>query len=140
MGSTRQTIRAYRYVNNLLKYPSKYQARVAAGYSSSYALTGQIDQTVSVKKAMASIVDNLEKERDRLIQNLSETVLGDVEYRDKVNALDKIQKNIQLLSGRPTDNIALTDLKNLSDEELEELIQQGSSGTSKSGESETFAV
>lgn len=100
--------RAELYVDNILKYPTKYEARKALGYSESYCLSGHIDQTARVKKAMSNILEKLEKERDRLVESMSGKDLDKVQYKDAATSLDKIQKQIQLLTGEDTERQGVT--------------------------------
>lgn len=95
--------RAEKYVSNILKYPTKKEARLEAGYSPSYSTSGHIEKTKAVRKAMEDVTTKLEAERDRLIDAMSEDDLTEVQYRDKATSLDKIQKQIQLLTGGETE-------------------------------------
>ena len=55
-----------------------------------------------IRKAMDSIIDQLEIERQRAIDKLKHKI-SDAKYRDLNDGIDKLTKNIQLLSGKATD-------------------------------------
>ena len=57
---------------------------------------------VDIKEAMKPIVEQLELARQRAIDKLEHTE-SDAKYRDLNDGIDKLTKNIQLLSGKPTD-------------------------------------
>ena len=76
---------------------------------------------VDIKEAMKGIVEQLEVERQRAIKRLSKTI-NEAKYRDLNDGIDKLTKNIQLLSGKPTDrqdNI-------LSDDQIKTIIERAS--------------
>lgn len=64
-----------------------------------------ITETKSYQEVIEPVVKRLEKERDRVIKALSKKDLDKERYHDLVDGLDKITKNIQLLSGKATDNV-----------------------------------
>lgn len=53
---------------------------------------------------MLPLVERLENERNAIIARL-EKVRSKAKYRDLIDGLDKITKNIQLLTGGSTDNV-----------------------------------
>ena len=74
-----------------------------------------------IRKAMDSIIDQLEIERQRAIDKLKHKI-SDAKYRDLNDGIDKLTKNIQLLSGKPTDrqdNI-------LNDDQIKTIIDRAS--------------
>jgi hypothetical protein len=75
------------------------------GYSQAVAdHPKQIVETDSYQSVMQPFVKKMEKERDRLIKALSIKNLDTEKYRDLIDGLDKLTKNIQLLSGGRTAN------------------------------------
>ena len=70
---------------------------------------------------MDSIIEQLEIERQRAIDKLKHKI-SDAKYRDLNDGIDKLTKNIQLLSGKPTDrqdNI-------LNDDQIKTIIDRAS--------------
>jgi hypothetical protein len=56
---------------------------------------------------MSLAVSKMEEERNRILDAMSARNLTKVQYNHLVDAMDKTTKNIQLLSGRSTENIAV---------------------------------
>jgi hypothetical protein len=76
------------------------------GYSRSVAKNPkQITTTKSFQDVIRPVVDRLIEERDRAIALLADRAPA-ANYRDLNDAIDKLTKNIQLLSGGATENIA----------------------------------
>jgi hypothetical protein len=75
------------------------------GYSRRTAASGKIQKTKSYRAEIAPLVQRLEEERDAVIKRMK-AVRGKAKYRDLVDSVDKLTKNIQLLSGRATENVA----------------------------------
>lgn len=87
------------------KKPSVLKIAPKHGYSVTTAGSGQIQATKSYKEVMSPIVKRMEKERERIMLALESKDLTEERYKDLVDGLDKITKNVQLLSGRATDNV-----------------------------------
>ncbi len=64
----------------------------------------QVTDTKSFQEVIEPVVEQMEKERQRLIKSISIKDLDVVKYKDAVEALDKLTKNIQLLNGGKTSN------------------------------------
>lgn len=136
IGNTREigTQRSIRLMNLIRiirkgKTTSMKSAMLEAGYSESYSNTpGFIRNTPEYKRIMSTVVEQLEKERERIIQAMSVKDLGDEKYRDLAEVFDKMNKNIQLLSGKPT-GINKLDLTDLSDDELTKLATESGEPT-----------
>lgn len=78
-----------------------------------------VTETDSYKEAIAPVVDKMIQERDRIIASISTKDLTEEKHKDLIDSLDKLTKNIQLLSGGKTENVGLeTDRK-----VLQEIIQ-----------------
>ncbi len=120
------TERHKRLVQNIGKARTKQELLEAAGYTKSYARAGQIQHTEGYKKVMATIIEQLEQERQRIIDALKVKDLDKEKHRDLVDAMDKITKNIQLLSGGATERQSLT----LSFDSTFDETTQGSEGGS----------
>lgn len=77
------------------------------GYAPSIATAPtKVTKTKSYQNAIKPLVNQLETERQAILNKLPE-VRDDASYRDLIDGLDKITKNIQLLTGGATDNIAV---------------------------------
>ena len=64
----------------------------------------RVTQTKSYQSVMKPIIEQLEEERQRAITMLRKKI-SKAQYHHLVEALDKMTKNIQLLSGKETENI-----------------------------------
>ena len=69
----------------------------------------RVTQTKSYQKEMKPIIDQLEEERQRAITMLKKKI-SKAHYHHLVDALDKMTKNIQLLGGKPTENVNIGNL------------------------------
>lgn len=84
------------------------------GYSPSIAThPNKVTRTDSYKEVIEPIVSAMERERNRLIKAMSERELTGERYRDLTDGIDKLTKNIQLLSGGATANIQIKPLATL---------------------------
>ena len=78
-----------------------YEMMIDAGFSKSTAKQ-QSTVLAGVKSELQTIADKLIMQRDKALRRLDKTI-SKAEYKDLVTAIDKFTKNIELLSGRPTD-------------------------------------
>lgn len=101
--------------------PSVTKIAVKHGYKPSTAKSGQIQQTKTFKKELSPLVQRLEEERDAIVTALKGK-RKNAKYRDLIDGLDKITKNLQLLTGGSTANIAIG-VKKMSDAELQKLAE-----------------
>lgn len=77
------------------------------GYSQHVADSPKkITKTKAYQEVLAPLVVRLEKERDAVIERLEKT-RSKAKYRDLIDGLDKLTKNLQLLTGGATQNIAI---------------------------------
>ena len=58
------------------------------------------------KEAISPFVQQMMEERQRLLDSMSTEDLTSVKYKDKTDSVDKLTKNIQLLTGGSTENVA----------------------------------
>lgn len=63
-----------------------------------------VTETKSYKEVISPVVEAMEAERNRIIVALSNKKLSKEKYRDLIDGLDKLTKNVQLLSGGRTSN------------------------------------
>jgi hypothetical protein len=78
------------------------------GYSKHMAKQpNRVVQSKSYQQAIAPVVEQLEKERQRIIKAMASKDLSDEKYATLVTAMDVVTKNTQLLGGRATDNVAI---------------------------------
>jgi hypothetical protein len=74
------------------------------GYAKSVSVMPQkVTETKSYKEEIAPIVLAMEQERDAAIKAMKKK-RSKAKYRDMVDAVDKLTKNIQLLTGGKTSN------------------------------------
>lgn len=79
-----------------------------SGYADNTASNPKnVTETKTFQEAVLPVVKRLEKERDRAIVALSNKDLTAERYHDLVDGLDKLTKNIQLLSGGATERVAI---------------------------------
>lgn len=79
-----------------------------ANYSENTLNTPQkLTESVGGRELLNPIIEKMEKERDRLIQALSKKKLSKEKYRDMMEGIDKLTKNIQLLNGGATERQGL---------------------------------
>ena len=94
------------------------------GYSINTARAGTVQKTKSYREIITPFISKLERERDRAIEAMQGKINDNsTKYRDLAYASDILIKNIQLLSGKSTENVALG-VARLSDSELQALIDE----------------
>lgn len=103
------------------KRPNITKIAIAKGYSPKTAGAGRVQTTQSYKKEIAPLVQRLEEERDAIVEALKKK-RGKAKYRDLIDGLDKVTKNLQLLTGGSTANIAIG-VKKMGDDELQKLAE-----------------
>src|SRR5438552_2798723 len=92
------------------------------GYSPHTADTPKnITETKSYQSVMQPFVQKMVAERDRAIEAMAGKI-SKAKYRDLTDSIDKLTKNIQLLTGGSTQNIAIG-VKKLTDDELQKLTE-----------------
>ena len=87
--------------------PSVRKIAPRHGYALSTADSGEIQKTKSFQSIINPVVNAWIKERNRITKALSKKDLDAVSYRDGMDAIDKLTKNIQLLTGGSTENVAI---------------------------------
>jgi len=100
------------------------------GYSHKSARSMKAIRTKTYQREIKPLLERLEEARNDALNRLPKKI-GSARYRDLMDGVDKLTKNIQLLSGKPTENIH-NDLTDLSDDELIKLAR-GKSESSKVG-------
>lgn len=85
-----------------------YKESIATQYKSTLPLhPKKVTETKSYKSVMVPFVKQLEQERQRLMAEMVTRDLSQEEYKVMVDAVDKLTKNAQLLSGGNTEQVAL---------------------------------
>ena len=80
------------------------------GYSEQTSKSPQlVTETISFKEEINPVVRAMERERDAAIKMMSK-VRNKAKYRDFADAIDKLTKNIQLLTGGKTENGGIEEL------------------------------
>jgi hypothetical protein len=87
---------------------TKTQLLLEAGYSPSVANQQSVVFDY-IKEDIDPLIKKLEKERNAVLERMKKTRIQ-AKYRDLVMALDVVTKNHQLLSGKPTENLAQTNI------------------------------
>lgn len=80
-----------------------------------------ITDTKSYQKVVSPLVQQLEKERQAIMNRLPK-VRSKAKYRDLMDGLDKVTKTHQLLTGGATENIAVAGLSDRDKERLDLLL------------------
>ena len=96
------TLRHKKLVKNLGKSRTMKEAMIKSDYTESYAEAGQIQNTKGYQEEVAPILQKYIDEELRLLEAMNKKDLNGEQYRTLTDAVDKIRKQIQLLSGRPT--------------------------------------
>lgn len=79
-----------------------------AGYSPNTAKNpNKLTDSISYREEVAPLVARMEEERDRILEALP-MKRKDAKYRDLVDGVDKLTKNIQLLTGGDTGKEKIT--------------------------------
>jgi hypothetical protein len=109
---TKATTRAKKAIRNILVGKGgEGKALIDAGYSKAYAKNPKkFRNSKAYKEEVIPFLTKLLKERDRIIEAMSEKKLKKEQYFVLSNSLDKIVKNAELLAGRPTDNLNLIEI------------------------------
>lgn len=77
------------------------------GYSERSAKAMKATQTKSFKEEIDPVLDAMERERSAILKDLKNK-RSKAKYRDLIDGLDKLTKNIQLLGGKETGNQKVT--------------------------------
>ena len=120
MGSISATQVGYKVLDSLRKgkRPNLGKIIKESGYATTTStVPTQVTNTKSYKKVVAPFVQKLEIERQRAIDAMKGKI-SKAKYRDLTDAIDKLTKNHQLLTGGATANVAMG-VKRLKDDELE---------------------
>jgi len=79
------------------------------GYSEGTTITpNKVTETKSYQDEISPFIKKLEKERDRIVLEMSIRDLDDVQYQHLTSAVDTLTKNIQLLGGKDTEKTSVT--------------------------------
>ena len=89
------------------------------GYSPRTAHSGKIQKSPSYKNAIKPFTDSLVIERQRAIDAMKGKI-SKAKYRDLSDAIDKLTKTHQLLTGGATENIAVKPILDVSINERNE--------------------
>lgn len=86
--------------------PHIQEIAIGKGYSPASARSGKPQETKSYQETISPFVNKMIAERDKVIERMAKT-RGKAKYRDLTDSLDKLTKNIQLLTGGKTENVGL---------------------------------
>lgn len=91
------------------KGPVLGKVLVDVGYSEKTALNPKnVTNTKSYQDVVNPFLEKLQKERDRILTEISIKDLDKEKHTDLVRSLDTITKNVQLLSGKETERAGVT--------------------------------
>jgi hypothetical protein len=77
---------------------------IEAGYSETQSTNPhEIFGSETVKEGLSDVVKQIDKERARIMQELTLKDLSEEKYKDLVDSMDKLTKNSQLLGGGDTE-------------------------------------
>ena len=94
-----------------------------AGYSTSISKQpSRIVKTQSYQKEIAPFVTRMEKLRDKVLLEMDKKDLDKEQFTALSNSLRNLTHDIQLTRGKSTENIAIDDYRNLTNEELDKLL------------------
>jgi len=78
-----------------------------SGYTEASAKNPKnLTESKGYKEAVSPFVQQMMEERQRLLDSMTTEDLTSVKYKDKTDSVDKLTKNIQLLTGGSTENVA----------------------------------
>jgi len=84
------------------------QMLLEAGYEESIAKNPyRILESETVKEGLSETVKKMKKIRNKALKTLDNKSLDEEKPKDVVDIVDKLQKNIQLLSGEETERVGL---------------------------------
>lgn len=110
MGSLSATMVAQKVSDNIRRGKNVNLGEIirSQGYSPSVANAPQrVTNTKSYMAIMKNVVGNMEKQRARMIKALENKNLDREKVATLLSGLDILTKNIQLLSGKATQNVAM---------------------------------
>ena len=110
MSSLKATTMATKVLENLRSKKPKTLGQIAleSGYSKAMSTTpSQITRTKAYIEAIKPIVPQIEAERQRVMNAMGKKDLKKEKYSVLLSGADILTKNIQLLSGKATENVAI---------------------------------
>lgn len=110
MASLNATAVAHKVVEKVRKGEKVNLGKIilSQGYARGIAThPHKVTRTKSYKAVIQNVTGALEKERARIIETMSKKDLSAEKYGTLVQSADIITKNIQLLSGKATENVAM---------------------------------
>ena len=129
---TLKHILAFEY---LLKHKCSIgKAMRAVGYSEITSKHPKfLTDSIGFQKLMKPHIQQLKTERDRVLGEMKGRKLSKEEYRILVGSYDTLNKNLQLLEGKPTE-ITKSEFSGLSDEELKRISEEGEGDDGEKGD------
>lgn len=123
MSKTITQLKQQKVIDNMIVNDcSTKQAMIKAGYSPTYAHNShKLTSQASFKALQKETVSKLELQRQKALARMDETIKT-AKYSDATNAVDKLSKTIQLLTGGATQNININ-VRKMSDQELLQALQ-----------------
>lgn len=114
---------------------SHHAAMQAVGYSENYAANpSQLRSTAAYAEVMAPVAKQLEERRQAAIKRLTDVKLDKAKATEVMEVIDKLTKNIQILTGGVTQNVKFS-FEEMSEDQLRALAARKDEpgGTSDKG-------
>ena len=103
-------------LENLRKHKkvNKGQIILKRGYAPSVATAPTVvTNTKSYQSVIAPVVERMIEARDKALTEINSRILDKVQYADLITAINKLNHDIQILSGGATENINIKPLATL---------------------------
>ena len=110
MGSVNARLVANKVVEKVRKGEKVSVSAIAreVGYGTTSTCPKKITGTKEYQDTIKSAVEMMEMERDRILLALADKNLDKVNYKDLTDSMDKLTKNVQLLSGKETERAGVS--------------------------------
>ena len=104
--------------------PKSFAAALrAAGYLGYIGKPHSMRARKSYQKIMKPILEKFKEARDQALERMEETVRK-TDYASAAGGMEKLQKQIQLIEGKNTENIGMNHFETLTDGELYGLLRK----------------
>lgn len=91
------------------KKPNLGKILLSVGYPKSTSKSPtRVTKTKSYKEEIYPVVQEMERQRDRMIEEIKKRKFDKEKLRDITDAIDKLTKNAQLLQGKSTNNDSIS--------------------------------
>lgn len=95
------------------KKPNVKAIAIKRGYASTTAGSGLVQKTKSYQNVISPVIKEMELARRKALKEINKKDLTKERYRDLGEMTDKMTKNLQLLQGKSTENVAVLPITNV---------------------------